>query len=163
MVVPQTRVQATGCCPRFDPEPWDDKQITMQDRLFVRERVHSLFHVPLDFGPVMKRAMTAIEAAGARDPENLVLADQTSPWHTDLLIAVRGPVPGLSLERRSGTFYAKAFEGPYSQSRRWCVTMRECLAAQGRSARKLYTWYTTCPRCAKVYGRNDVVLLAELE
>ena len=23
----------TGCCPRFDPEPWDEKEHTWQDKL----------------------------------------------------------------------------------------------------------------------------------
>ena len=35
------------------------------------------------------------------------------------------------------------------------------MAEQGRSSEKLYFWYTTCPKCAKVYGKNYVVLLAE--
>ncbi|MGE5758418.1 MAG: hydrolase [Sideroxydans sp.] len=29
--------------------------------------------------------------------------------------------------------------------------------------RKLYFYYTTCPKCAKKYGKNYVVILAEVE
>jgi hypothetical protein len=25
----------------------------------------------------------------------------------------------------------------------------------------MYMWYTTCPKCAKVYGKNYVVILAK--
>ena len=28
----------TGCCPRFDPELWDVREITLEDRLFVKDR-----------------------------------------------------------------------------------------------------------------------------
>ena len=53
------------------------------------------------------------------------------------------------------------FEGPYSASGRWAKEMRAALAAEGHDAKKLYFWYTTCPRCAKAYGKNYTVLLAE--
>ena len=43
----------TGCCPRFNPEPWDEKEISWQDRLFLKDRVRSFLHIPLNFGKVM--------------------------------------------------------------------------------------------------------------
>ncbi len=46
----------TGCCPRFNPGPWDQKEVTFQDKLFVKDRVHSFFHIPLNFGRVMVRS-----------------------------------------------------------------------------------------------------------
>ena len=47
----------TGCCPRFDPEPWDEKEVTFDDKLFVKDHVTSFFHIPLNFGKVMVRNM----------------------------------------------------------------------------------------------------------
>ena len=47
----------TGCCPRFDPNPWDEKEVSFKDRLFLKDRVMSVFHIPLNFGQVMKRDM----------------------------------------------------------------------------------------------------------
>jgi hypothetical protein len=41
------------CCPRFNPEPWDKKVITWQNKRFVRDRVTSIFHIPLNYGAVM--------------------------------------------------------------------------------------------------------------
>jgi hypothetical protein len=29
--------------------------------------------------------------------------------------------------------------------------------------KKWYMWYTTCPKCAKKYGKNYVVVIAEIE
>ncbi len=53
------------------------------------------------------------------------------------------------------------FEGPYSRAGKWAGEMAALLKEQGRPLKKLYFWYTTCPKCAKVYGKNYVVLVAE--
>ena len=151
----------TGCCPRFDPQPWDAKDVTWTDKPFVRDRVRSLFHIPLNFGGVMKRNMAKIEAAGAADPETVVLSDENSLWGADVYISVTGDVPGAQQEKISGTFFAKVFEGPYSQVRTWCKEMQATLEREGKNREKMYFWYTTCPKCAKTYGKNYVVLLAQ--
>ena len=36
----------TGCCPRFNPEPWDEKEVTFQDRLFVKTTLEVSFTFP---------------------------------------------------------------------------------------------------------------------
>jgi len=153
---------ATGCCPRFDPTAWDGQDVTWNDKLFVRDRVHCLLHVPLDFGAVMKRARGRIEAAGALEPEGPVLAEPVSPWRTDVYVAVSRKVPGADHERLSGTFFTKVFEGPYGRARQWCEDTRALLAERGRTAERMFTWYTTCPRCAKAYGSNPVVMVARI-
>ena len=152
----------TGCCPRFDPERWDGKEVTWDEKLFVRDRVKSLFHVPLNFGGVMKRVMTAVESSQACDPDPIVLSDENSLWGADVYVAVKKPVPGQRCERLSGTFFTKVFEGPYSRARSWCKEMNALLEKRGQPARKLYYWYTTCPKCAKAYGKNYVVMLAQV-
>ena len=47
--------KADECCPRFNPEPWDGKTLTWENRRFVKDRVTSFLHIPLNFGAVMKR------------------------------------------------------------------------------------------------------------
>ena len=153
----------TGCCPRFNPEAWDAKEIRWQDKPFVRDRVRSLFHVPLNFGTVMKKNMQVIESAGARDPDNILLSDENSLWGADVYIAVSKEIPGTQTEHLSGTFRTKVFEGPYSHAHKWSNEMKALLDQQGRRWKKLYYWYTTCPRCAKAYGKNYVVLVAECQ
>jgi hypothetical protein len=32
-------VPATGCCPPFDPVPWQDKEVTWHDKPFLRDHV----------------------------------------------------------------------------------------------------------------------------
>ena len=31
--------EATQCCPKFDPEPWNDKEITWKDKLFIKDSI----------------------------------------------------------------------------------------------------------------------------
>jgi hypothetical protein len=158
----ETSACEMGCCPRFDPEPWDGTEVTWEEKLFVRDRVRSFLHIPLNFGGVMKRNMERIEAAGVRDPADLLLTDENSLWGADVYLAVDGEIPGARHERISGDFFMKVFEGPYSHARKWCGEMHSVVEGQGRTVKKLYNWYTTCPRCAKLYGKNYVVLVAEV-
>jgi hypothetical protein len=153
---------AVECCPRFNPEPWDDKTVAWENKRFVKDRVRSFLHIPLNFGGVMRRNMRVIEAAGAK-PENMaVLADENSLWGADVYIEVTKDVPGVKMATISGTFLSKVFEGPYQNVHTWVEEMQAFVAAQGKNLEKLYFYYTTCPKCAKKYGKNYVVLLAQV-
>jgi hypothetical protein len=150
------------CCPRFDPAPWDGKEIRWQDKRFVKDRVRSFLHIPLNFGSVMKRNMRRIEAAGADSGTNVILSDENSLWGADVYIEVAKDVPGADMASISGTFLCKVFEGPYRDVRKWVAEMREFVRSKGKDMRKLYVFYTTCPRCARKYGKNYVALLAQI-
>ena len=150
------------CCPRFDPEPWDDKMIPWKNKPFVKDRVISFLHVPLNFGAVMRRNVRAIEAAGAAPKEMIVLSDENSLWGADVFIDVTKEIPGANMAAISGTFISKVFEGPFRNVRTWIDDMHRFVAAKGKSVRKLYFYYTTCPKCAKKYGKNYVVILAQV-
>lgn len=152
----------TGCCPRFNPGPWDDKEVTFENKLFVKDRVRSFLHIPVNFGRVMVRNMEQIQAADAAADEVLVLSDENSLWGSDLYIAVSKDVPGAEMARISGTFLTRAFEGPYKDVRKWVAQMKDYVASKKKDMQKLYFFYTTCPKCAKVYGKNYVVLLAQV-
>lgn len=152
------------CCPPFDPAPWDGTAVTWSDKLFVKDRVTSFLHIPLNFGSVMKRSMERIGAAGAEvaDRDAVVLTDENSLWGADVHIAVTKDVPGANMARLSGTFLCKVFEGPYSNVRKWVGEMQSFVKDKGKTLRKLYCYYTTCPKCAKEYGKNYVVILAQV-
>lgn len=159
---PTHEKSATGCCPRFDPEPWDEKEIAIEDRLFLRDHVRTIFHIPVNFGRVMTRSAKKIREAQAEAPEPLLLCEDKSPWRTEVNIAVSRDVPDAELVRISGKFLAKAFEGPYRNIPKWIRAMQDFVKSRGKAIKKLYFYYTTCPRCAKVYGKNFVVILAEI-
>ena len=157
-----TTSNAKPCCPRFDPAPWDGKVLTWERKLFVRDRVTSFLHIPLNFGAVVRRNGAAIAAAGAEVEPGMILSDENSLWGADIYIEVAREVPQAHMTSLSGTFLTKAFEGPYRNMRAWVAEMAAYVRAQGHQVRKLYFYYTTCPRCAKEYGRNHVVILAQV-
>jgi hypothetical protein len=157
-----TTQETTECCPKFEPAPWDDKQITWQDKLFLKDRVRSFLHIPLNFGAVMKRSMAAIQAAGAVPDEVIVLSDENSLWGADVYIAITKEIPGARTSTLSGTFVTKVFEGPYQNMRKWVEEMKTFVQGKGRALQKLFFFYTTCPKCAKKWGKNYVVILGLL-
>ncbi|HLB75170.1 MAG TPA: hydrolase [Sedimentisphaerales bacterium] len=152
----------TGCCPRFDPGPWDEKEVKFEDKLFVKDRVGSFFHIPLNFGKVMVRNMEKISAAHALPPMPLMLSDENSLWGADVCIAVTKEVPDSQMARISGTFLTKVFEGPYKNVRNWIAQMKAYVESKKRKMGKMYFFYTACPKCAKYYGKNYVVILAKV-
>lgn len=151
------------CCPRFNPEPWDGKTITWQGKRFMHDRVISLFHIPLNYGAVMTRMDAAIRAAGAELEAPVMLTDENSLWGADVYVEVGKDVPGAKMVTFSGTFRSKVFEGAFSQIGTWVEAMKAWLASENQRFGKLYFYYTTCPKCAKKYGKNYVVLLAQIE
>ena len=154
--------EVVECCPRFDPGPWDGKELNWKDRKFVKDRVRSFLHIPLNFGAVMVRNMQKIEAAGAKPDETIVLSDENSLWGADVYISVGKEVPDSDNVTISGTFVSKVFEGPYQHVHKWVEETKRFVASQGKQIRKLFCYYTTCPKCAKKYGKNYVVILAQV-
>ena len=150
------------CCARFDPQPWDGKEVRWQDKRFVKDRVRSFLHIPLNFGAVMKRNVGQIEAAGARPESMVVLSDENSLWGADVYIEVTKEIPGANMASISGTFLCKVFEGPYQNMRKWIEEMKAFVQSRGMSFRRLFFFYTTCPKCAKKYGKNYVAILAKV-
>lgn len=154
-------IKSTGCCEPFNPESRQDKEVVWDNRLFVKDRVASFFHIPLNMGKKVLKNMGLIEKAGAKD-EQLMLFDENSLWGCDIYIAVAKEVPGGKMAQISGTFLTKVFEGPYKNAGQWAKEMEAYVKDKGKDLKKLYFSYTTCPRCAKVYGKNYVVLFAQI-
>ena len=152
----------TGCCPRFDPAPWEEKEVQWNDKLFVKDRVRSFFHIPLNFGAVMRRNQKFLQTPQQSTEPVLVLSDENSLWGADVYISVAQVTPGANIVRLSGTYFTKVYEGPFRNVRTWCADMQRHVKSKGRELKKLLFFYTTCPKCAKVYGKNYVVLFAQV-
>jgi len=150
------------CCPRFDPAPWDGKVFEWQDKRFIRDRVFTLFYMPLNFGSVMKRVMGKVEKASAEVPDWLCLSDHTSKWNMDLYLAVDREIPGAENVRLSGKFLSKVYEGEFKDTGKWMEDFAAYAKSRNAEVKKTYMWYTTCPKCAKKYGKNYVVAVAEI-
>jgi len=152
----------TGCCPRFNPAPWQGKTHTWKNKLFVKDSLRCFLHIPLGMDKAMMHNMELINAAGAKNPESIVIMDDRGLFATDLYIAVDRPVPGAQMASISGTFLSQTFEGPYQNAGKWAAEMASYVKSKGKTLKKLYFSYTTCPACAKAYGKNYVVLFAQI-
>jgi effector-binding domain-containing protein len=84
----------------------------------------------------------------------LLLAYDPSPWKSELYIAVKKDVPGANAVRFSGTYVSMAFDGPYSGVPRYIKEMEHYLETEKLKSKKYYFYFTTCPKCAKMYGHK---------
>jgi hypothetical protein len=157
------RAPSSGeCCPRFDPGLWEESEFTWEGKRFVKDRVISFFHIPLNFGAVMKRNVELIERTGAWPEQRLVLSDENSLWGADVYVEVSKDIPGARMATISGSFLSKVFEGPFGNISRWIEEMKRFVQSKGKAVERLYFFYTTCPKCAKLHGKNYVVILAQI-
>lgn len=153
---------STGCCEPFDPVPWKDKIILWKDKFFVKDHVISFFHIPMNMGTKITKNMGLIENAKATAPYQLMLTDETSLWGCDIYIDITKTVPGAQMAKLSGTFLTKVFEGPYQNVGIWAKEMKVYVSTKKKELKKIYFSYTTCPKCAKMYGKNYVILFAQV-
>lgn len=159
-----TAASPTGCCPEFDPKAWEGQLFQFDNKLFMKVTTHSFLHMPLNMNSVMKKAMQGVNAAGARESdEYIMLSDEVSPWKCDHYVSVDKKVPGAEMVRLSGIYLAKVFEGSFKNMGLWHEQLIEYVRSRGAKLVKIYFSYTTCPRCARVYGKNYVVGFAQIE
>jgi len=76
------------------PEPWDEKEIEWENKKCIRDRVTSFFHIPLNYGQVMKRIMEKIEVSNVSH-EDIVLSDEDSLWGANVFVPVSGDIKKL--------------------------------------------------------------------
>lgn len=159
--------QNQPCCPKFDTSLWDGKTHVWKDKPFIMKSIPEFLHMP--FPPMIAKAMGSMwkmaqdTGAAPELKDFLCLAYDPSPWKGELYVAVTKEVPGAKNVKLSGTFVSKAFDGPYNAVPKWVKEMDRYLAEQGKKALKYYFYFTTCPRCAKLYGHNYVVAFAQVE
>jgi hypothetical protein len=151
------------CCPEFAPAGWDDKTIEWKDKRFIKERVCTLFYMPLNFGRVMRRVFEKFAQAKADVPDYLCLSDHTSRWNMDIYLATDKEIQGSENVSLSGKYYCKVYEGPFKDTGKWCDDYKTIAQQKGYTIKKWYMWYTTCPKCAKKYGKNYVVIIGQVE
>lgn len=155
------------CCPEFNTAVWDEKTVTWEDKLFVRETIPQIMHMPLPgaFGKAVGKMWAEIEKAGAKveTKDFLMLAQDPSPWKSNLHINVTKEVPGLDNVKISGTFMTKVFDGPFQDVPRFIKEMETYVADKGESILDYYFYYTYCPKCAVKYGHNYIVIFAKIK
>lgn len=161
----EKKMKEEVCCPKFDPKPWDEKEIVLKNRLFVKANVICFLHMPLNFGNVMKKVCKIIDKqkANVDTKDWLMLSDESSLWKSVQYIAVKKDIKGMENTRLSGKFLTKVYEGPFKEVGNWYADiMNYTKRKTGKKPKKIYAYYTTCPKCAKKYGKNYVVMFAQV-
>jgi hypothetical protein len=144
----------TNCCPRFNPELWDNQELQLKDKLFVKAKTKSIFHIPLNIDSVFPRTFEAIENAKAQvEDEFLVLSSDPSLWRGEHLFCVSKDVPGMEMESLSGTFLMKVFEGSYQKMGQWEKEMQAYVEAKGEHIKKNYFFIRRVPNVQSTMER----------
>ncbi|MCL2294211.1 MAG: hypothetical protein FWC36_05040 [Spirochaetes bacterium] len=151
------------CCPQFNPVPWDSKVLEWDNKKFVKESVRTFFNIPMNFGSVMKKIMKKAEETKAFSSDFLCLSEHTSKWNMDLYLAVNEEIAGLENTTLTGNFFSKVYEGSFGNTKNWFADFKTQAEKIGLKIGKTYTWYATCPKCAKKYGKNYVVIVGRID
>lgn len=148
----------THCCPKFDPEPWDDQTIELKDKPFVRMQTRSFLYMPLNIGKMLTKTWQQITDAKADDKDHFVMLSQDkSAWKGQHYLWVAKPVPGADNVTLTGVYRTKVFEGPYRNIRLWYGQLTQLAKDEGYTVKGIYFYYAYCPKCSKKYGKNYVI------
>lgn len=154
------------CCPKFDPTPWDEKEIVFDNKMFLKDSMPQFMHFPLPgaFGRTVAKMWKKIEESDAKTDgkDFLMLCYDPSPWSCEIYINTKKEIPGAENVKLSGNFLTKVFDGPYSNVPKWIGEMNDYASKKNKKIKKFYFYYTTCPKCAKKWGHNYVVVFAEV-
>ena len=116
--------EETECCPKFEPERWDEKTLEWKNKKFVKGSVCTFMYMPLNFGAVMRKLDTKIRNSGASmQQDGMGLSDHTSAWKMDVCLAVDREVAGLNNVTFSGKFLCKVYEGDFRETGKWTKTI----------------------------------------
>jgi hypothetical protein len=153
------------CCPKFtdkDFKAWNEKIITWKNKRFIKGRVFCFLFMPVNFGQVMKRMDNNVRKSGTKIINNLCLSEHSSRWNMDVYLAVNKEVADEKNVVLSGKFLSKVYEGDYRDTGKWCEDFTAYAKKKGAIIKNWFMWYTACPKCAKLYGKNYTVIIARI-
>lgn len=155
------------CCPQFNVEKWDKKTFNWSNKQFIKESIPTLFHIP--FPPMIGKKITkmwklaeGIQATDQNKEDTLVLFTDPSPFKSEIYLSVTKNIPNANNISISGAFVSRVFDGSYNAIPKLIKQMNEYLGEIGKKARNYYVHYAYCPKCAKKFGHNYMILFAEV-
>lgn len=159
--------QDQECCPKFEIEKWDKKTFNWESKKFIKDTMLEFFHIPFPsaIGKKITRMWKAVEQTGASAPnkeETLILFRDPTPFRGEIYIAVEKDVPKENNVIISGNFASRVFDGGYNAIPKFIKEMEEYLAETGKKAKDYYIHYAYCPKCAKKFGHNYMILFAKI-
>jgi len=158
------------CCPEFNPQKWDKKIFSWENRRFIKETIPTLFHMP--FPPMISQKITSMmklatsaNKVDVQKDEVLILFQDPSPFRSNIYLSVNGEVPRANNIKLSGTFMAKVYDGPNNAIPKFVKDMNSFLEKEGKKIPKddsYYVHYAYCPKCMKKYGHQYMILFARI-
>ena len=103
-----------------------------------------------------------VSKEGAEIQDGMALSDHTSKWNMDLYSAVDKEIPDAKNTTLSGKFLSKVYEGSFKDTGKWMKDFESYAKGKELEIGKMYMWYTTCPKCAKKYGKNYVAIVGQI-
>lgn len=154
----------TNCCAIPNIDSWDKQEFELSDMHFIREYTRSFLFMPLNMSTAMKKLQSTATRSGKEMPpeQALILSRDLSPWKAEQLYRVAEPVEGEDNVSIQGTYQTMVFEGPYKNAKNWYDSAVARAQETGKKAELVYFFYTTCPKCAKHYGKNYVITFAKV-
>jgi hypothetical protein len=156
-----------NCCPELNVEKWDKKTIQWEQKRFIKVTMPTLFHMPLPsmLGKKMMKLheLAVKENATIEDvSEALILFRDPSAFKSEIYYAVTKEVPGADNCEISGNFESVVYDGSYNKVPVFMKEMDSYLKQTGKTAKDYYIHYAYCPKCAKNYGHNYMILFARI-
>lgn len=155
------------CCPKFNPEKWDEQTFNWNNKNFIKENIPTFFHIP--FYPIIGRKITKMckmmedaQMTEANPEDVLMLFHDPNAFRSEIYLSVTGTVPNANNVNISGTFIAKTYTGAYRDVPKFIKEMNEYLEAEGKKAKDYYIHYAYCPKCAEKYGDNYMIIFAQI-
>ena len=81
---------------------------------------------------------------------------------SDIYLPVDHELPNVKMARLPGTLITRVFEGRYRDAGKWVQQKCAHVEGEGKQVSQTYFYYATCPKCAKLFGKNQVVLRTQL-
>jgi hypothetical protein len=159
--------QNQECCPEFNAAKWDKKTFNWDMKPFIKESVPTLFHIPFPpmIGKKMNKMCDLADKAQANIPDlsdALVLFHDPSAFKSEIFYSVTQEVEGANNTSLSGEYIAGVFEGPYNSVPKHIKEMQKRLANEDKIAKDYYIHYAYCPKCARKFGHNYMILFAQV-
>lgn len=153
------------CCPIPNIKDWDNKKIEFKDKKFVRMYTKSLFYIPINMGKIMTTLNKLVRDNKAEEDisKTMILSRELSPWKAEQLYLVKKEINGADNVTLNGMFYSKVIDGPYQNAKFLYEDLTKYAKENGYKPNDIYIFYTTCPKCAKKYGKNYIIGLLKLE
>jgi hypothetical protein len=143
------------------------KNFVWKNKPFITDSMRTFFHIP-SLSSINKKMTSLYNSAknskkiSKKTDEVLILFRDPSAFRSEIYFSVTGKVKEAKNVNLSGTFVAKVFDGPYKAVPKFIKEMNEYLAKKGKKAKDYYIHYAYCPKCAKKYGNNFMIIFAKI-